>query len=76
MCHGSLFLQKKLIEFIVLTFKAMFSALLKVRKRDFCKFWPEKGESAVTELLYAPQRRLRRQHSKMQVRVIYNTNNK
>ena len=36
-------LPKKLIAVLVLNFKAMFSALVKDRKKDFCKVLPGKG---------------------------------
>ena len=43
---------KKLIQVLDLKFKAMFPALVKVKKKDFLQLWSENSVSAVTELLY------------------------
>ena len=50
--HGLLFLQKNVIDVLVLNFKAMFLARVKVRKKDFCIVWTENSKGAVTEHLY------------------------
>ena len=43
---------EKLIQVLDLKFKAMFPALVKVKKKDFLQLWSENSVSAVTELLY------------------------